>query len=377
MVSDGLGKADALVSVIEDGVVGADDGVSENPLDFELRGEIHADEAGEALGRSSGGVVDGDNVLIGLEDEGGAADGDGDVREEGDLVAVDDGLAHGGRQVVAELVQILENLGLGGVALQEVLDPSDDILAGGATRSAGAGSNGAADLIGGHTGGEVVEDDGTETIDDLLAREGDDTSGTNLLVDGSDDADGSGDKGGSSIGNDLAVGAELVASNGKRGQVEGPVGLVGQGSPGDLSSVLGGVDSSEDELTDLLGAHVEGEERSLDDSLSHHVLEQGGNLINRDGLEGHTDQTVELGGNESHTGLSSDLGEDLLRNGRSSDSDGILGQETSSSSRSVLDREGTAILDVGGGLGVVVLRVEIAANLVNRAERARHLESVG
>lgn len=341
-------------------------------MDIELRREIHADEAREAGGGTLR-VGDGDNVLIRLEDKGGAADGQSDVREGADLGAVNDRLTHGGRQVVAELVQVLEDGGTSGVGLEEVLDPSDDILAGRATRGTGASSDGAANLISGHTVGEVVKDGRTELINDLLAREGDDTSGTNLGVDFSNSLGGTGDEGSSSIGDDLAVGADLIGTNREGSQVEGPVGLVGQRSPRDGTSVLGRVNTSESELSDLITTHVEGEDGLLNEALSDHVIEQGSDLINRDALESHTDQTVELGSDESHTGLSSDLSEDLLGNGRSSDSDGILGQETSSSSRSILNREGTTILDVGARLLVVILGVEVAANLINGAEGARDL----
>jgi hypothetical protein len=55
-----------------------------------------------------------------------------------------------------------------------------------------------------------------------------------------------------------------------------------------------------------------------------------------------------------------DLREHLLLNGQAAESDSVDGEESGHRARDVFDREVAAVLDVGGGLGAIILRVETA-----------------
>lgn len=181
VVSDRLGETDALVAIIVDGVVSTENGVTENPFDFHLGREVHFNETGEAGGRSEG-VGDLDNVVRGSESERSASNGEGDIGKRGNEVAINDRLSHGRRDVVAELIQILQDFRPRGVVLEEELDPSDDILASRASSSGWACSNGAANLVRGHAVGDVIQNLRTELLNDLHARECHDSNGANLLI---------------------------------------------------------------------------------------------------------------------------------------------------------------------------------------------------
>lgn len=58
--------------------------------------------------------------------------------------------------------------------------------------------------------------------------------------------------------------------------------------------------------------------------LGNHVVERGDDVVDGDGLESETQDTVELGEHESESGLLGGLGEGLSLDGDSSDVHGIL-----------------------------------------------------
>lgn len=74
----------------------------------------------------------------------------------------------------------------------------------------------------------------------------------------------------------------------------------------------------------------------IDESLSDHIVEDGGDTVLRDGSPGHTQDSVETSGSEvkGQVGHFS-KGSSLDR--KSTEGDSILGKETFDSSRSVLD----------------------------------------
>lgn len=85
------GKPNAVVSIIEDGVVSADKHVSQNPQGAYGCGDIDAHESRQALGLAATGDLQ--HVLLGGEGVGHLVDDDLDVGEAGDDAAAwEDGL---------------------------------------------------------------------------------------------------------------------------------------------------------------------------------------------------------------------------------------------------------------------------------------------
>lgn len=144
-------------------------------------------------------------------------------------------------------------------------------------------------------------------------------------------------------------------------------------SPSDCSRILARINASENNLSDIFASHVKREDRLLDESLLHHQFKQWRHAIHRNGLESHSYQSVETSRYERQSGLRSHLRKCMLRHVRTSNLNAILRQETCSCSRTVLDREGAAVLHVSRGLRVVVLVVEQASQLVPWAKRAWNL----
>jgi len=124
------------------------------------------------------------------------------------------------------------------------------------------------------------------------------------------------------------------------------------------------INSSEDELATSAGVGVsvqpESEGGLGDQVLSNHVVENGDNIVDRDGLESKTKDTIELSKHEGESRLVSGLSENLVSHLESRDGDGILGEETAHLSRTILNLEVSSIGNVGRALVRVVLVVEVA-----------------
>ncbi len=69
--------------------------------------------------------------------------------------------------------------------------------------------------------------------------------------------------------------------------------------------------------------------------LADHVVEHGGNVINRNGLESHSQNSVELGNQEGDSGLVNGFGKNLVLNSQTSNGDIILAQKSSQGTTSV------------------------------------------
>jgi len=160
--------------------------------------------------------------------------------------------------------------------------------------------------------------------------------------------------------------AERGGSDGNVVNRELPVGLAGEFDESWGSSVFGRISSAQLQLTSVsaVGVSVEPEREHLlgNQVLSDDVVPGGNDIINRDGLEGHTQNSVELSGDERDTWETSGLSENLVGDGESTELEGVLAEETSHRSTSVGDVELLSIGHVCGGAGRVVLVVDVACD---------------
>jgi hypothetical protein len=85
-------------------------------------------------------------------------------------------------------------------------------------------------------------------------------------------------------------------------------------------------------------------------------------VVDRDGVIGQTQDTIEATEGESQTGLLGSLGKVLALDLEVTDLDIIVGDETRQAAGSVVDLELTAVLLVGGRGRRVVLGVEVAGD---------------
>jgi hypothetical protein len=90
-------------------------------------------------------------------------------------------------------------------------------------------------------------------------------------------------------------------------------------------------------------------------------------VINADALEGETHKAVERGNDEGKSGLLGDLSENLVLDTSTGNGNSVLREEAGNLTGAVLDGELLTVGNVGGRLGGVILGVEIATKLVDRA----------
>eukprot|EP00128_Syssomonas_multiformis_P018710 Colp12_sorted_trinity150504_noHs@34252 len=222
---------------------------------------------------------------------------------------------------------------------------------------------------GGH-GGDLVAVNGVLATDSGLA-----TDSVNDLLDLGGGAD---DEGGTSVSNSLARAADGGATNAHALDLELPVSTAGDGNPVDVTRVEAGVNITDNELTALASglvlAEVEGEDGLGDGLLVNEGLEEGRDLVDGDGVEAHSGNTVELSKDEGDARLRNSLAKGLALGGDTSNGHIISGLETSEGTSAVLQGELGAILLVGAGLGAVVLLVGLAGNVEETAGLGGHPE---
>jgi len=214
-------------------------------------------------------------------------------------------------------------------------------------------------------GGEVG--DGI-AVEDSLATSG---GSTELGVEGVDAFGGTSDEGGSSVADGVASTAWAEVERGTADlevvELELPPELSAQGLVDEVTSVESIVNTTEDELATAGSSWVlvepEGEQGGRDESLSEEIVPQGGDVIGRDGVEGKSEDAIGLGLNKSQTGFRGSLSESLVLNVQSSDSNDILSDVTSNSSRSVLDGEGGSVSNISGRSRVSEAVVETASDV--------------
>jgi len=208
----GNGKAQTLVAKVELSVISTQEHVTHNPQRTIRSRNIQSYEAADALHlRTNTNLKD---VLGRSEDEGlgsgGGGDHDLEVGQVGDGGAIQGRLAVGARNKGTDDVQKGDDLRLRGIVSQNLINQVDQKLAEVAA-AAGAQADVGADLLGLESLQDVLDDLRSILLYNLVALVGEDTSGTNLLVNLLDDGRRTSQEGGTSIGNSLASALSTVA----------------------------------------------------------------------------------------------------------------------------------------------------------------------
>lgn len=205
----------------------------------------------------------------------------------------------------------------------------------------------------------------------VLARNhvlaGNDFLGADLGSDLLNDVRRTSQEGSTRVNDGLGLGGEGSTIDGETTKGDLPVGSSQQVHPGEVTSELGLVVTTQGQLTEvLLGVtKVETELSGLNQVLLNQVLEGGRNVVDREDREGKTQDTVELAklvGSTKTRGIS-DLGEDLVLDNKTTHVQDILGLEARNRARTVLDVENGAVLDVSGRLGGSILGVSATAGV--------------
>lgn len=98
-------------------------------------------------------------------------------------------------------------------------------------------------------------------------------------------------QGGTSVDNGVGGAENFGPGDGDGVDVDFPVSLLGNGDPGEVTGVLGGIGSTEVKLR-ARGGKVEGEDRVRDLAFGNESLEDWVGIIVRDGLEAHSQKTI-------------------------------------------------------------------------------------
>jgi hypothetical protein len=379
----GSGETNTLVSKIELGVIDSHENITKNPDGTNLRREIESKETTDTLGLTLSSDLE--DVLRGGKGEGLSSEHEADVGHGGDQRAVNDGLSRGLGEVVAELSELLGNVGLGSVVTDDVIKSGEGRLAEEALGAVGAETDLSANLGGGVLVDKSADDFGSVLLDHLLAFSSENTNSSDLLVEGVHDGRGTSKERCSRISDGRAssgiAGSEALSSEQHIIEDELPVSLTGDIEVGEISSVVSLVNSSEDELTTnaSIGVSVqpEGKCGGGDEVLSNHVVEHGNDAIDSDGLESKTEDTIELSEHESKSRLLGGLSKGLLLDLETCNGNNILGEETAHGTRTVLDAESSSIGNVGRTLGRVVFVVEVAGDDNERALGRRNPQVAG
>lgn len=157
---------------------------------------------------------------------------------------------------------------------------------------------------------------------------------------------------------------------------EFPVSFRSQRNPGGGTSDARGVNTSKSEFSSigerLSGRQPEEENGFINEFLVDQVSENNGGIVNRDGLESQTKDSIRLHGSEDD-GFDHCFGEDLS-DGETSDSENVLGEESSHGARAIGDVDGSSDGLVGGRLGLVVLVVDVTSEISDFALGRRNPE---
>eukprot|EP00056_Hartaetosiga_gracilis_P014217 m.240022 g.240022 ORF g.240022 m.240022 type:complete len:397 (-) comp14376_c0_seq1:44-1234(-) len=171
-------------------------------------------------------------------------------------------------------------------------------------------------------------------------------------------------KRGSGVGNGLAVGAIAVAIHSEVCHLKLPVAVLGEGHPCDWTRDLSLVVSTEGHLTAsaVLLVAVEPERKHVlfNSAFLDEVVPEGNNVVDADLSPAHTENTIKLSSNKSKSWLNSGLGKRLLVHTNLTSANLVNVEESSESTRAVLDLELCSVWLVRGRLGAVVLLVDIA-----------------
>jgi len=166
--------------------------------------------------------------------------------------------------------------------------------------------------------------------------------GTNLLVEELSKSGWESNEGSSGVKNDtraLELSSRVTEGNGIK--INLPVGLASQWDGGDLASVVVLVDTPEGSLrlvTLSIGiSEVESKDLLVQKTLINHVVEWRWDLVNGDGIESKTQNTIESAKGKGKTWLLGSFGEDLVLDLEVPDGHNILGNESAQAARAISD----------------------------------------
>lgn len=218
------------------------------------------------------------------------------------------------------------------------------------------------EVVTGEGEGDIWEVIALLAVDAVLAVEA--LLGADLLVEELSEGGGEGVEGSTGVEYDTSVvEIRLDVAKGDGVEVDLPVGLAAEGNVGQLARVVGLVDATENGLgLRLVVGEVEGEDLLVEKALLNHVVEGGGDLVHRDGIEAKTQDAVEATEGEGKSGLLDGLAEELVLDHQVADGDLVLGDESTDAAGAILDSELGAVLLVAGRLARVVLAVEVAGD---------------
>jgi len=205
----------------------------------------------------------------------------------------------------------------------------------------------------------------------LRAVDGAIRASTDLLVQFVERLQGTDDQRCSSIGDGRAGDAQRLAGDQNFAQFELPVGIRGNWDISKGTREASGIDLAEGEFTARISAvpfvQPESEQWLGDKSLRDEVVPDRSSVVNGNGIESHSEDTVESSVDESVAGLFHGFGEVLVFDVESSNVHSVLTDETSQRPGSVLDGESSSIRHVGGRFGTVIFVMGLASFVGCRA----------
>jgi len=289
------------------------------------------------------------------------------------------------------VVSEIEDGGVGGDEdiTQDVLgsDVGGEVEASESREAFGLAQRGDLEDVIGRLQGEGVSVDGNgdvrEGVDDVAAGE-DSFSvfdyGAQLGVQGVDFLGGADDEGSSGVADGLAFfGLAPVEAGSSEGEVvdfELPVGFGSEGGIHGRSGESGSINGAKSQFSSGGGSGIlrqpEREDGLGYEALADQIVPDGSNVVNRDGVITESEDSVEFGDNKGESGFSGGFSEVLVLDLKASDGDGVLADEASQRSSSVLDRERSSVGHIGRRGFAVVFLVELASKISDGASLGRN-----
>lgn len=222
-----------------------------------------------------------------------------------------------------------------------------------------------ADLSGSDSGFKVGDDLEAFGFDELVAFASEDSGSSDLSVDLFNNGRRTNQERSSRVSDSFAFGAIHGVSNGIRVDLEFPVSLRGDRGIGEGTSVVVWISTTQNELTTLAWASVhitvkpECKDCLIDEALGHEVVPNWGYMVNGDGVEGKSEDTIKSSSNESDSRFCGDFSKVLSFDHNSTNSDLIVTDEALGSSRTILNGKGSTVGLVGTGVGRIIFGVKI------------------
>jgi len=186
----------------------------------------------------------------------------------------------------------------------------------------------------------------------LVAGDGAVSFGADLCIQFFESGGGTDDQRRSGVGDGRAGDAQRLAADNNLAQFELPVGVGGNWGINNVTGEAIGGDISEGEFTARLSCvpfvQPESEQWFCDKSLRDEVVPDRSSVVNGNGIESHSEDTVECGVDESVSRFFHGFGEVLVLDCESTNIHNVLADETGQRSGSILDGKSGSISLVGG-----------------------------